>query len=92
MTCINTSLLANVSENFRNKCPKIYEPHPANFFSTPRLARQTTLKTTKVKSDLLTHIDILLIAEKFMREGIWQYFYWYANGNKKYLEDYNENK
>ena len=70
MTCINTSLLANVSENFRNKCPKIYEPHLAKFFSTPRLARQTTLKTTKVKSDLLTDIDILLIVKIYERRNL----------------------
>ena len=35
---INTYLLANVFENFRNTWLEIYELDPAKFFSTPRLA------------------------------------------------------
>ena len=34
----DASLLADVSENFRNICLKIYELDPAKFLSAPRLA------------------------------------------------------
>ena len=34
----NISLFANVSENFRMMCLKIFETDPAKFFSAPRLA------------------------------------------------------
>ena len=34
----NTLLLADVFENFRNKCIEIYELDPARFLSAPRLA------------------------------------------------------
>ena len=34
----NTLLLADVFENFRNMCLKIYELDPAKFISTPGLA------------------------------------------------------
>ena len=33
-------LLADVFENFRNKCIEIYEPDPAHFLSAPGLAWQ----------------------------------------------------
>ena len=39
-------LLANVFENFRNMCLKIYELDPAKFLSVPGLAWQVTLKKT----------------------------------------------
>ena len=34
----NTLLLADVNENFRNMCLKIYEFYPAKFLSAPGLA------------------------------------------------------
>ena len=34
----NTLLLADVCENFRNKCIEIYELYPAHFLSAPGLA------------------------------------------------------
>ena len=34
----DTLLLADVSENFRNKCIEIYELDPAHFLSAPGLA------------------------------------------------------
>ena len=42
-------LLADVFENFRNKCIEIYELHPAHFFSALGLAWQACLKKAGVK-------------------------------------------
>ena len=50
----DTLLLADVFENFRNMCIKVYELDPAHFLSAPGLAWQACLKKTKVKLDLLT--------------------------------------
>ena len=72
-------LLADVFENFRNMCPKIYEFDVARFFlflffffSAPGLAWQAALKNIKIKLDLLTDTDMLLMVEKgICLQGIW---------------------
>ena len=48
-------------------CLKIYKLDPAKNFSAPGLAWHLPLKKTKIKLDLLTHINILLIVEKSIR-------------------------
>ena len=60
-------LLTDVFENFRNMCLKIFKLDPAKFLSAPRLAWQAALKKTKVKLDLLTDIQILLVVGKGIR-------------------------
>ena len=57
----NTLLLADLFENFKIICVKIYELDPAKFLSAPGLAWQADLKKTKVKLDLLTDINVFLI-------------------------------
>ena len=66
----NAVLLADVFENFRNMCLNICEHDPAKFLSAPGLAWQVALKKAKVKLDLLTDIDMLLMVEKGIRGGI----------------------
>ena len=50
----DTLLLADVFENFRNMCIKVYELDPAHFLYAPGLAWQVCLKKTEVKLELLT--------------------------------------
>ena len=45
----NTFLLADVFENFRNKCIEIYELDPAHFLSATELAWEACLKKTGVE-------------------------------------------
>ena len=63
----DTLLLADVFKHFRDKYMEIYELDPANFLSASRLAWQTCLKKTRVKLELLTDYDMLLMAEKGIR-------------------------
>ena len=70
-----TLLSADVLENLRNMCLKIYELDPAKFLSAPGLAWQAVLKKTKVKLNLLTDIDMLLMVEKGIRGGICHFIY-----------------
>ena len=53
---------------------------------------ESTLKEAKVKLDLLTNIDMLLMVEKGIRGGICHSIYLYANANNKNMKDYGKNK
>ena len=66
----DTFFLADVFENFRNVCLKIYELDPTKFLSAPGLAWQIAFKKLKVKLDYLTDINMLLTIKIAMRGGI----------------------
>ena len=87
----DTLLLADIFENFRNKCIEIYELDPAHFLSAPGLAWQACLKKTGVKLELLTDIDMLLMVEKGIRGGMCQAVHRYVKANNKYMKSYDKN-
>ena len=86
----DTLLLADVFENFRDKCIEIYRFDPAHFLSVPRLAWKACLKKTGVELELLADIDMLLMVEEGIRGGICQTIDRYAKANNKYMN--NDNK
>ena len=88
----DTLLLADVFENFRNKCIEIYELDPAHFLSAPGLAWKACLKKAEVKLELLTNVDMLLMVEKGIRCGISHAIHRYARANNKYMNNYDKNK
>ena len=49
----DTFLLADVFENFRNKCLEIYGLDPSHFLSAPGLAWQACLKKNKCKFKII---------------------------------------
>ena len=61
-------------------------------FSALGLASQAASKKTKVKLDLLTDINKLLMAEKVIKGRIRHSIYRYAKANNKYMKDYDKNK
>ena len=87
----DTLLLADVFGNFRNKCIEIYELDLAHFLSAPGFAWQACLKKTGVRLELLTNIDMLLMAEKVTRGGICHAIHRYAEANNKYMKNYDKN-
>ena len=70
-------------------CIKIYELDPETILSPPGLAWQAALKTTGVKLELLIDIDMILMAEKWIRGGICHAIHHYAKVNNKYMKDYD---
>ena len=80
------TLLADVFENFRNKCIEIYELDPAHFLSAPALAWQACSRKTEVKLELLADADMLLMVEKGVRSGICHAIHRYAKANNKYVK------
>ena len=88
----DTLLLADVFENFRNMCIKVYELDPAHFVSLPGLAWQACLKKTNIELELLADYDMLLMVEKGIRGGICHSIHGYAKANNKYMQNYNNNE
>ena len=56
------------------------------------ILQNLVLTKTKVKLDLLTYIDILLIVKRGIRKGKCHCIYRYTKANSKYLNDYDKNK
>ena len=71
-------------------CLKECELDPAHFLSTQGLAWQAYLKKTKIESELLTDIDMLLMVKKGTRGGICQAIHRQAKANNKYMKNYNK--
>ena len=67
-------------------CLKIYQLDPSKFLSAPGLAWQAVLKKAKLKLDLLTDINTLLMVEKGIRGRICHSIYQYAKSNNKYMK------
>ena len=88
----DTLLLADVFENFRNKCLEVYELDPAHFLSLPGLTWQACLKKTNIELELLTDYDILLMVEEGIRGGICHSIHKSAKANNKFMKNYNKNK
>ena len=88
----DTISLADVFENFRNMCIKVYELDPAHFLSAPGLAWQACLKKTEVKLELLTDVDMLLMIEEEIRGGICHKMHRCAKANNKHMKDYNKDE
>ena len=86
------TLLADVFENFRNICNKVYELDPAHFLSAPGLAWKACLEKSKVKLELLTGVDKLLMVEKGVRGEIRDAIYNYEKANNKYMKNYHKDK
>ena len=88
----DTLLLADVFENFRNKCLEVYELDPAHFLSLPGLAWQACLKKTGIELELLTDYDMLLMVEEGIRGTICHSIHRHAKANNKYMKNYDESK
>ena len=89
---LDTLLLADCFENFRDTCLKNYQLDPCYFVSTPGLVLEACLKQTGVEIELMRDINMILLNEEGIRGGITQAIRKYASANNKYMKKYNPNQ
>ena len=88
----DTILLPNDFENFRKMGLEIYQLDPALFLRALGLAWQAALRKTKIKLDLLTDINILLIVQKCIRSIICHALHQYAKADNNYMRKHDKIK
>ena len=88
----DTLLLADIFENFRNVSLKTYELDPAYFVSLPGFAWHACLKIMRVKLELITNINMLLMIEDGMHGVVCHGMRSCAEANNKYMNNYDKNK
>ena len=86
----DTLLLADVFENFRNKCIKIYELDPDHSLSVSGLVWQACLKDRK-KIRIINLYWYATDDWKGIRGGICHAIYRHAKANNKYMKSYDKN-
>ena len=85
-------LLDDVSEKFIDTCLKFYGLDLCHFFGSAGLSWDAMLKTTGVKFEKISNIDMYLFIEKGLKGGISYIAKRYAKVNNKYMKNYDPTK
>ena len=86
-----TLLLADVFESF-HKCTELCELASTHFFISIKISIAGMFKKSEVELRLIIDIDMLLMVEKGIRDGVYHTIQRYAGANNKYMKEYSKNK
>ena len=84
---IDTLLLADIFENFREICFENYGIDPACYYTSPGLFWDALLKETGIELELLSDIDMFYFFKRMIRGGISMISTRYAEANNPYMKD-----
>ncbi|VEN53641.1 unnamed protein product [Callosobruchus maculatus] len=85
-------LLADVFENFREKCYNTYKLDVAWYYTMPGYSWSCCLRYTQCKLELVKSIDQLMFIEKGIRGGISGCSNRFSEANNKYMPNYDPSK
>ena len=85
-------LLSDIFNEFREICLTNYKLDPCRYYTTPGLSWDALLKHSKIKLELLSDYDMLLMFEQGTRGGISTITKRYSVANNKYMKCYDENE
>ena len=89
---LDTTLLADVFQAFRQKILDVYELDPCHFYSIPGLAWTSALKYTKVELELFTDVDMYQFIELGLRGGMSGVSKRFSKANNPMMPDFDEKK
>ena len=89
---LDTALLPDIFENFRDKHIETDKLDTAYFLTTPGLSWWACLRKTGVKLELLTVENMFLTYEEGIRGGICNKVHSYAETNNNCMKSYDKNK
>lgn len=89
---LDTYLLGDVMEYFRNTSLQKYKIDPLHYYSLPGFSLSACLKMTGAELELLTDIDQLLFIEKGLRGGFTCVSKRHVQANNPYMKDYDPSK
>ncbi len=89
---LDTLLLADICQSYKNTSLKIYGLDPFHFVSAPSLAWQAALKYTGIKLKQLNDLDMHDFIKQGIRGGVSYVARKYSEANNIYMQEYDNTK
>ena len=86
---LDVLLLADYFEKFRKTCLSYYKLDPAHYYTTPGLAWDAALRTSKITLELITDVDIYNMIDTSIRGGVSMISTHHAKANNPSLPPYD---